>query len=548
MHSRRHSRQFEGRQKNRRFEISIASSAGVLGGCADQRRFTALRRRVGTAKSSSRPEQSTHALRRRHRPHHSPAKSFDMREKIKSPSRRAIPAVNKVLDSLGETASLARTDLPRPLIVDLVRQELSQLRRAREIPEFNAIVDLVRASLEKLRADRIQPVINGTGIVVHTNLGRSPLPPGAGEALRNVASSYNNLELDLATGDRGDRGAYLERALALLCQAEAATVVNNCAAALVLIVHHFVGGRRAVGAKHEVIISRGELVQIGGGFRIGEILEASGAKLREVGATNKTTLADYTRAIGKQTALILKVHRSNFFMEGFVASPRTEEIAQVARKRRIPFVVDLGSGALQSAGQIAPGEDEPTPAEQLKAGADLVCFSGDKLFGGPQAGIIAGKRKLIAALKKEPLFRALRCDKLGLAALQATVDLHLRDLQSEVPAIALLQISKDELRARAAAIIERLRGLPAQISIGRGVVKVGGGTLPRSTISSVAIDIVPQNCSVNEFASRLRALTPPIIGYIGNKSFKLDLRTIFPHQDDAVVDAIRTACTAAHNP
>ena len=182
----------------------------------------------------------------------------------------------------------------------------------------------------------------------------------------------------------------------------------------------------------------------------------------------------------------------------------------------------------------------------MKASADLVCFSGDKLFGGPQAGIIAGKRKLIAALKKEPLFRALRCDKLGLAALQATVDLHLRDFQSEVPAIALLQISKDELRARAAAIIERLRGLPAQIGIGRGVVKVGGGTLPRSTISSVAIDIAPKNCSVNEFASRLRALTPPVIGYIGNKSFKLDLRTIFPHQDDAVVDAIRTACTGTH--
>src|SRR6202011_997120 len=216
----------------------------------------------------------------------------------------------------------------------------------------------------------------------------------------------NNLELDLTTGDRGDRGAYLERALAVLFQTEAATVVNNCAAALVLIVRHFVG------AKNEVVISRGELVQIGGGFRIGEILETSGAKLREVGATNKTTLRDYAQAIGRGTALILKVHRSNFFMEGFVASPRTEEIAQVARKRHIPFVVDLGSGALQSTGQIAPGEDEPTPAEQLKAGADLVCFSGDKLFGGPQAGIIAGKRKLIVALKKEPLFRALRCDKL----------------------------------------------------------------------------------------------------------------------------------------
>ena len=478
-----------------------------------------------------------------------------MHDKIKSRSHRHIPAVNKVLEALDAV------DLPRPVIVATVRRELSALRESDKIVEFKDVFDRVLKALDRHVRSRLQPVINGTGVILHTNFGRAPLSQRALESIARVAGTYSNLEFDLASGQRGSRAEYLENNLALLCRAESATIVNNCAAALVLIVRHFItdaGGRRAVGARvrdttarvpaKEVIISRGELMQIGGGFRIGEILETSGAKLREVGATNKTTLRDYAQAIGRDTALILKVHRSNFFMEGFVASPRTEEIAQVARKRRIPFVVDLGSGALQSAGQIAPGEDEPTPAEQLKAGADLVCFSGDKLFGGPQAGIIAGKRKLIAALKKEPLFRALRCDKLGLAALQATVDLHLRDLQSEVPAIALLQISKDELRARAAAIIERLRGLPAQISIGRGVVKVGGGTLPRSTISSVAIDIVPQNCSVNEFASRLRALTPPIIGYIGNKSFKLDLRTILPHQDDAVVDAIRAACTAAHNP
>jgi len=466
-----------------------------------------------------------------------------MREKIKSPSRRAIPAVNKVLDSLGETASLARTDLPRPLIVDLVRQELSQLRRAREIPEFNAIVDLVRASLEKLRADRIQPVINGTGIVVHTNLGRSPLPQGAGEALRNVASSYNNLELDLATGDRGDRGAYLERALALLCQAEAATVVNNCAAALVLIVHHFVGGRRAVGAKHEVIISRGELVQIGGGFRIGEILEASGAKLREVGATNKTTLADYTRAIGKQTALILKVHRSNFFMSGFVESPATADLSALARKKRVPFVEDLGSGALIATEQIGLHYHEPTPPEALKDGADLVCFSGDKLFGGPQAGIIVGKKRLITALKSEPLFRALRCDKLVFAALQTTVDLHLNQVTSEIPALALLQIPKDELRARAAAMVTRLQGLPVKITIGSGTSKIGGGTLPRSILPSITLDFLPENGSVQNFARALRHSVPPVIGYIGDGRVKLDLRTIFSHQDDLVIDAIRTACT-----
>src|SRR5438128_10316675 len=406
-----------------------------------------------------------------------------MRDKMKSRSRRAIPAVTKILDSLGQI------DLPRPLIVDLVRRELTQIRRQRRIPEFTA-VDLVRASLENLRASRIQPLINGTGIVIHTNLGRAPLPQGAGEVLRNVASSYNNLELDLATGDRGDRAGYLERALAVLCQAEAAAIVNNCAAALVLIVRHFVQ------KKNEIIISRGELVQIGGGFRIGEILEASGAKLREVGATNKTTLADYGRAIGKQSALILKVHRSNFFMSGFVESPSTADLSALARKKRVPFVEDLGSGAISATEQVGLHHHEPTPVEVLKDGADLVCFSGDKLFGGPQAGIIVGKKRLIAALKREPLFRALRCDKLVFAALQTTVDLHLNQVTSEIPALALLQIPKDELRARAAAMVTRLQGLPVKITIGSATSKIGGGTLPRSILPSITIDFLPENSSL----------------------------------------------------
>jgi L-seryl-tRNA(Ser) seleniumtransferase len=458
-----------------------------------------------------------------------------MHDKIKSRSHRHIPAVNKVLEAMDAV------DLPRPVIVATVRRELSALRESEKVVEFKDVFDRVLKALDRHVRSRLQPVINGTGVILHTNFGRAPLSQRALESITRVAGTYSNLEFDLASGQRGNRAGYLENNLALLCGAESATIVNNCAAALVLIVRYFTR------QKPEAIISRGELVQIGGGFRIGEILETAGARLREVGATNKTALRDYTKAIGRESALVLKVHRSNFFMEGFVASPGTEEIAKVARKHRVPFVVDLGSGALQSTDDAALEEKEPTPAAELKSGADLVCFSGDKLFGGPQAGIIVGKKKLIAGLKKEPLFRALRCDKLGLAALQATVDLHLRNLQSEVPALALLKISKDELRARAATIIERLRGLHAQVSIGRGVVKVGGGTLPRSTIASVAIDIVPRDCSVNEFASRLRALTPPIIGYIGNKSFKLDLRTIFPQQDDAIVDAIRTACTATSN-
>src|SRR5688572_7433253 len=295
---------------------------------------------------------------------------------------RQIPSVEKVLQALGDTG------LPRALVVTAVRRNLAELRKAKRIPEFEEVVAGVCASIEGLQLSRIQPVINGTGILVHTNLGRAPLGPAVVETLEAIGANYNNLEFDLSSGERGGRAAYLETCLSALCGAEAATVVNNCAAALVLILRHF-----AVAPRNEVIISRGELVQIGGGFRIPEILESSGAKLKEVGTTNKTSLNDYARAIGKQTGLILKVHRSNFFMGGFVESPSTEDLAALARKKRIPFVEDLGSGAMVSTDKLASVEHEPTPSEVLRRGVDLVCFSGDKLLGGPQAGIIAGKEK-----------------------------------------------------------------------------------------------------------------------------------------------------------
>jgi L-seryl-tRNA(Ser) seleniumtransferase len=457
-----------------------------------------------------------------------------MHDKLKTFSRRKIPAVHRVLDVLGHY------DLPRPLIIDVIRRELSRLRAHAQTPEFASIVDLVRGAIEQLRASRLQPIINGTGIVIHTNFGRAPLDPEAIRALREIGPAYSNLEYDLISGERGHRATYIEKTLALLCGGESATIVNNCAAALLLIVRHFAR------TKSEVVISRGEMIQIGGGFRIGEIIEAAGAKLCEIGATNKTTLDDYAKAIGPETALILKVHRSNFFMSGFVASPASTDIAALARKKRIQFVEDLGSGAIAATEQFGIAEHEPTPAEALKDGADLVCFSGDKLFGGPQAGIIAGKKRLVSALKREPLFRALRCDKLTFAALQATVDLHLNQSTPKIPGLALLGISNGELRVRAAAIAGQLQGLPAQIAIGRGKGKAGGGTLPKSDMSSVTIDILPGNCSVAEFAARLRVSTPPVIGYITNELFKLDLRTIFPEQDGIVVDAIRTACATHH--
>jgi L-seryl-tRNA(Ser) seleniumtransferase len=442
---------------------------------------------------------------------------------------RAVPAVEKVLQAIGAC------ELPRPVVVATVRQELEGLRQEKSIPEFDMVIARIQEALDRVRRSRIQRVINGTGIVVHTNLGRSPLGPAVVETLRVAASRYNNLEFDISTGERGGRAAYLEEALALLCRSAAATVVNNCAAALVLVLRHF-----AVPPKHEVIISRGELVQIGGGFRIPEILEASGTRLREIGTTNKTSIKDYAKAISKSTALILKVHRSNFFMSGFVDSPSTEELAALAHKHRVPFVEDLGSGAVVATDEISSLEHEPTPGEILKRGVDLVCFSGDKLLGGPQAGIIAGKARFISALKKEPFFRALRCDKLILSALQTTVENYLAESE-QPPILEMIRTPVEVLRERAEAIVQQLSALPAKCTIGECESQIGGGTLPRSAIPSIAIQIVPEGLRLPEFAERLRRATPPVIGAISGGKFKLDLRTVFPDEDQEVIAAIRSA-------
>jgi L-seryl-tRNA(Ser) seleniumtransferase len=464
--------------------------------------------------------------------------------------RRQIPAVSKILDALDHS------DLPRPFVVEIVRRKLSRIRASGALPELEAILADVRRSLGDLRVSKLQSVINGTGIVIHTNFGRAPLARETVDAVNQIGAGYSNLEYDLAKGERGGRGVYVESALALLCESEAATVVNNCAAALVLIVQHFTrktgrartpSSAKATADKPgapEVVISRGELVQIGGGFRISEIVAAAtDAKLREVGATNKTTLEDYARAIGSKTAIILKVHRSNFFMSGFVESPSSKEIGALARKNRIPFVEDLGSGAMVATESLGIAEHEPTPGDVLKSGADLVCFSGDKLFGGPQAGIIVGKKRFVDALKREPLFRALRCDKLCLVALQTTVDLHLDQKIGEIPTLTLLQTSEAALHARAAAIASNLADLPMKIAIGGGRAKTGGGTLPKSNVPSVTIEFVPRDSSLTEFAASLRASNPPVIGYIADNRFKLDLRTIFPQQDRSVISATRAACT-----
>ena len=452
---------------------------------------------------------------------------------MKQSQLRAIPAVEKVLQALGDAG------LPRPMVVEVVRRELAALRKQKSIPGFDAVVATIRAALRDLSSSRIRPLINGTGIVIHTNFGRAPLAEPVIEAISRIGANYNNLEYGLAGGKRGGRAAYLEQSLALLCGAQAATVVNNNAAALVLILRHFCGsgasGATSARPKNEVIIS------LGGGFRIPDILETSGARLHEVGTTNKTMLRDYARAISRETAMILKVHRSNFFMGGFVESPTPEEIGKLARDERVPFVEDLGSGAMIETATTAGLEHEPTPAEVIRRGVDLVCFSGDKLLGGPQAGIIAGKAKLVDALKRDPFFRALRCDKLILTGLEATADIYTRG-ETSIPVIEMLRATIAELKERAENILDGIEGLPVRATIGTAQAQVGGGTLPRSAIESVTLDLIHRALPPKELAARLRDLPIPVIGYVARGAVRLDLRTIFRHQDHELIAAIRAVC------
>ena len=438
-----------------------------------------------------------------------------------NPTLRAIPGVDTLLEAVADCP------LPRPLVVNTIRAELAAIRKAENIPDADAITETIRQRLDDLALSRLQPVINGTGVVVHTNLGRAPIAPPTN-------TGYTNLEIDLTTGRRGKRAAYVEQCLAELCGAEAAMVTNNCAAALVLIV------RQLTATKKEVVISRGELVQIGGGFRIPDILETSDAVLREIGTTNRTNLEDYVKAVCADTGLLLKVHRCNFFMDGFVASPNRRELAALARKKRVPFVEDLGSGVLLPTEDWAEGHHETTPREVLKAGTDLVCFSGDKMLGGPQAGIIAGKTKHIAALKKHPFFRALRCDKLILTALQDAAETYLRAEGESLPLNQALQADPTTLKRRANKLAKALADLPLQVTVREGASQVGGGALPQATLPSITVDLVPDDMALNEFATRLRRAALPVIGVIQAQHFRLDLRSVFPEQDKALTQSIQT--------
>jgi L-seryl-tRNA(Ser) seleniumtransferase len=450
----------------------------------------------------------------------------------------ALPAVEKLAAALAP-----EVNLPRPLVNLFVRREIDRFRQLLLADEDHSREDIEKATRQGLiefANSRLQPVINATGVLIHTNLGRSPLGPRAAGALQKIATGYSNLEFDLHSGARGKRAGYLETALACLLETEAATAVNNCAAALVLTLRTMVAG-----GKNEVIVSRSELVEIGGGFRIPEILETSGAKLVEVGATNKTHLYDYEKAITPQTALILKVHRSNFYIDGFVGEPEIPEIAKLAHDHGLALVEDLGSGAMINTDELAPIEHEPTPQECLRRGIDLVIFSGDKLLGGPQSGIIGGRADLVAEIKKEPFFRAVRCDKLILTTLQESIDQYLETKadpsQADVPVLKFLRTPVDELRQRAEKIVNLLPTENIKITIEDTSARPGGGTMPRSEFPSIAIKLVPQIQSVPKLARKLRNGEVALVGYTTDDALWLDLRTIFPETDEQVRKALELA-------
>ena len=370
--------------------------------------------------------------------------------------------------------------------------------------------------LEAARTPSLRRVLNATGVIVHTNLGRAPLAEAALDHVREATRGYSNLEFDLTTGSRGSRQDHVAGILRRLTGAEAALVVNNNAAAVLLALAALAEGR-------EVIVSRGELIEIGDGFRIPDVLARSGARLVEVGTTNRTRAADYEQAIGPETAVLLRVHQSNFRVVGFTEQPRVEELAAVARRHALPLVDDLGSGVL---GALT---DEPSAREALAAGADLVCFSGDKLLGGPQAGIVAGRADLVERLRRHPLQRALRADKLTIAALEGTLQLHL-DAPERIPVLRMLREPATAVRKRANRLAAAVGG-----TVEETVARVGGGALPLAELPSFA-------CAVEEaLVGPLRAGVPPVVGIVRDGRLLLDCRTLDDDEVDEVAAAVRAA-------
>jgi L-seryl-tRNA(Ser) seleniumtransferase len=434
---------------------------------------------------------------------------------------RELPAVDQVLDALGHMGGR----FPRALMVQEVRRELEKMReeiRAGRHAYSVSIEKRVERNLARLETPSLRRVINATGVVLHTNLGRAPLAPF------QPLTGYSNLEYDLVAGRRGKRDVHAAELIERLTGAPG-IAVNNNAAAIYLALNELAAG-------FEVVVSRGELIEIGDGFRIPDIMQRSGAILREVGTTNRTHVDDYREAINERTRLLLRVHPSNFRIEGFTARPELGELVALARDRGVPLYEDLGSGCV--ADLRAFGVEEPLVADSVRAGVNLLSFSGDKLLGGPQAGILAGDRELVARLRRNPMFRALRLDKMIYQALETTLRLLVLERWDQIPALRMISQSSDELRERAERLCENLNGLRAAVIEGSSMI--GGGSTPGQPLLSwlIAIDCA----DVMEAERRCRLGDPPVVARIEDGRLLLDLRTVFAEEEDELARVIRDAC------
>jgi L-seryl-tRNA(Ser) seleniumtransferase len=459
---------------------------------------------------------------------------------------RRIPSVDELL-AQPRLASLAKR-VDRNLLVEVTRAALTDLRTKITGESSIALAALDPASLqeniselvERLLSRSLQPVINATGVILHTNLGRAPLTAAAVEEFRLAATQYSNLEYDLQAGARGKRDVHTAQLLERLTGAEAAVVVNNCAAAVLLVL-------AALAKGGEAIVSRGELIEIGDGFRIPEIMAESGAVLREVGTTNRTRLADYENAINENTRLLLRVHPSNFTITGFAEKPTLEELVALSRRSGLPLVEDLGSGCLVDLSEA--GITEPVVRHSIESGVSLVMFSGDKLLGGPQAGIIAGKKELVSRVRRHPLFRALRVDKLTIAALEATLGAYLRGAIDEIPALRMIRLSAHELKRRAENFLRELTPeLPlgeVELEIADGASLAGGGSTPAQSLPSKIIRIASARYSAAQLEQRLRRAPAgvSVIARVEDDRLVLDLRTVFSEQEPLL---LRTLAAVLH--
>ncbi len=450
---------------------------------------------------------------------------------------RKLPAVEKILSDHGLAAAIERYS--HPVVTETVRQVIEKLRAdvsgGGKTPAFDAIVERVKTHLAEEWPGFLEPVINATGIILHTNLGRAPLSAATVEVLSKVLGGYYALELDLATGERGVRALGMEKLLRLATGAESALVVNNNAAAVLLVLSTLAKGK-------EVIVSRGELVQIGGGFRVPEVMAASGAVMREVGTTNQTFLKDFEQAVNDNTAMLLSVHRSNFAIRGFTHDAGLVELKGLAKEFDLPLVYDLGSGAIVDTAGYGMSH-EPTVGEALASGADIVCISGDKLLGGPQCGIILGKKVYLDRLRKNPLMRAVRIDKYAAIALSATLLHYLKGETGELPVYRMMGATLETITERSCAMTQRLAGFGISSEVIDGESLAGGGSLPDETLPTrlVVVDI---KGSLDDFTRRLRLGSPPVLGRVQDGKFVIDLRTVFPAQDDILAKAIAAAYEA----